>query len=286
MGEHSRQFPFREHVELLQTFLARRAEIVERIEALLNARDAPASLLQDAPLLSRRFEDCLFTLAAISPDQRRLRGRLQEAHWESGFRPRRMSGLHNDLVDPGEMMVRGFHLWRRTRWPGRNGRVRWAQTLFNVYVIRCLALLTMRLWDGGPDGAGDRLARAQAVLDELWRVAPSDQPVLVRDVRWLLPVAQSPTTDEMAGYFEVAERIAGSLSEADRIEIHKASVQMAGGHLRSQLRHYCLKQGGPIDESSLTLTARNSNALDLPCWFKASCRCSKPMSAPAGAATA
>ena len=173
-----------------------------------------------------------------------------------------MPGVHNDLVDPGEMMVRGFHLWQQTRWPGRNGRARYAQTLFNSYLIRCLELLAMRLWDVGSSSAGERLSQIQAVLDQLWKSSPADQPVFVRDARWLIPVAQSPTTDELAAYFNVAEKIATSLAEQDRIEIHKASVQLAGGHLRSQLRHYCIKKNVSLDENSLVLTTRNSNALD------------------------
>ena len=174
----------------------------------------------------------------------------------------RLPGLHNGLVDPAEMMIRGFHLWRQTRWPGRNGRVRYAHTLFNLYVIRCLALLSMRLWDAGSSSAGDRLSQVQGVLDELWRITPADQPVLVRDARWLIQMAQSPTTDELGAYFEVAEQIAETLSEEDRIEIHKAGVRMAGGHLRSQLRHVSMQKGVSLDENSLVLSTRNSNALD------------------------
>ena len=160
-------------------------------------------------------------------------------------------------------MKRGFVLWQRTRWPGRDGRVRYAHTLFNLYVLRLLALLSMRVWDAGPAGAGDRLSRVQGVLDELWRTTPADQPVLVRDARWLFALAQSPTTDELWAYFEIAERIAETLSAEDRIEIHKAGVRMAGGHLRSQLRHRSTQKGVPIDEHSLVLSTRNSNALDL-----------------------
>ncbi len=262
-GERVGQVPFQAHVELLQLFLAHRDPIVERIHGLLNAQRMPVQYLQNRPLLSRQFEECFFTLTAVSHDQSRLRGQLEEAHWASGFRPREMPGMPNDLVDPGEMMVRGFHLWRQTRWPGRNGRVRFAQTLFNLYVIRCLELLSMRLWDGaGSSSAGDRLAQVQGVLDRLWRTTPPDQPVLVRDARWLIPVAQSPTTDELGPYFEVAERVSETLSETDRLEIQKASVQMAGGHLRSQLRHYCMNKGASLDEHSLVLSSRNSNALD------------------------
>jgi hypothetical protein len=261
-GEQPGQLPFQAHVELLQLFLAHRDEIVEKIQGLLNAQRRPIQYLQDALLLSRQFEDCFFTLTAITQSQSRLRGQLEEAHWASGFRPREMPGMQNDLVHPAEMMIRGFHLWQQTRWPGRNGRVRYAHTLFNLYAIRCLALLTMRLWDAGSNTPGDRLSQVQGVLDQLWRTTPSDQPVLVRDARWLIPVAQSPTTDELAPYFVVAERIAETLSEEDQIEIDKASVQMAGGHLRSQLRHYCMTKGVSLDENSLVLSTRNSNALD------------------------
>jgi hypothetical protein len=126
------QVPFQAHVELLRFFFARRDEIVERVQGLLNAQRRPLQYLQDGPLLSRHFEDCFFTLTGVAHNQSRLRGQLQEAHWANGFRPREIPELHNDLVDPGEMMVRGFRLWLQTRWPGRNGRIRYAHTLFNL----------------------------------------------------------------------------------------------------------------------------------------------------------
>jgi hypothetical protein len=160
------------------------------------------------------------------------------------------------------MMMRGFYVWRQTRWPGRNGRVRYAHTLFNLYVIRCLELLSMRLWDAGSSSAGDRLSHVQGVLDQLWTLTPADQPVLVRDARWLIPMAQSPATDELEAYFEVAEKVAETLSEEDRIEIHKAGVRMTAGHLRSQIRYYSMKKAVSLDDKSLVLSTRNSNALD------------------------
>lgn len=260
------QVPFHAHVELLQLFLTHRDEIVEKIQGLLNAQRKPIQYLQDSRLLSRHVEDCFFTLADVTHDQSRLKRQLEEAHWANGFKPRQSPGLHNDLVDPGEMMSRGFRLWQQTWWPGRNGRVRYAHTLFNLYVIRRLALLVMRLWDAGspsvPDRIEDRLSQVQDALDQLWRTTPADQPVLVRDVRWLMPLAQSPTTDELAGYFEVLKQIAETLSEEDQIEIHKAGVRMAGGHLRSQLRHVSTQTGVSPNENSLVLSTRRSNALD------------------------
>ncbi|HEX7082265.1 MAG TPA: hypothetical protein VF329_14755 [Gammaproteobacteria bacterium] len=256
------EVPFSAHVELLQSFLAHREEIVARIEGVLNAQRKPVQYLQDHSLLSRHFEDCFFALAGVTAEQLGLRGRLEEAHWASGFRPRHVPELHNDLVHPAEMMRRAFHCWQQTRWPGRNGRVRYAHTLFNLYVLRCLELLSMRLWDAGASSAAERLSKAQNVLDALWRGAPADQPVLLRDARWLIPLAQSPTTEDLAGYFEVATHVAESLTDEDRIEIQKAHVQMIGGHLCSQIRHYCLQDGVSLDEKSVVLRTRTSNALD------------------------
>jgi hypothetical protein len=253
--------PFQGYIELLQFFLTRRDEIVERIQGLLNAQRKPTQYLQDGSLLSRQFEDCFFTFTGVTDSQSRLRSQLEEAHWASGFRPREIPGLHNGPADPAEMMMRAFYLWRQTRWPGRNGRVRYAHTLFNLYVIRCLELLSMRLWDAGANSAGDRLAQIQNVLDELWRIKTADQPVLVRDARWLIQTAQCLATDDLAAYFEVAERIE-TLPEEDRIEIHKAGVRMTGGHLRSQIRYYSTTRAVSFDDDSLVLNTRTSNALD------------------------
>jgi hypothetical protein len=263
------QVPFQPHIDLLHFFLARRDEIVERIQSLLNAQRKPIDYLQDGSLLSRHFEDCFFTLAGVTDSQSRLRGQLEEAHWASGFRPREIRGLNNGPADPAEMMMRGFYLWSQTRWPGRNGRVRYAHTLFNLYVVRCLELLSMRLWDDGASSAGSRLAQVQDVLDELWRIKAEDQPVLVRDARWLVQTAQSLATNELRAYFEVAARIAESLSEEDRIEIHKAGVRMAAGHLRSQIRYYSTTRHVSFDDPSLVLNTRTTNALDFALLIQA-----------------
>ncbi len=252
--------PFQAHLELLQFFLAHRDDIVERIQGVLNAQRKPIEYLRDGSLLSRHFEDCFFI--GVTQSQSRLRGQLEDAHWASGFKPRELPGLHNGLIDPAEMMIRAFHMWQQTRWPGRNGRVHYAHTLFNLYVIRCLELLSMRVWDDGASSAGDRLSHVQGVLDQLWTITPADQPVLVRDARWLIQMAQSPATDDLGAYFEVAEKIAETLPVEDRIEIHKAGVRLAAGHLRSQTRYYSMKKAVPLDEKSLILSTRKTNALD------------------------
>jgi hypothetical protein len=256
------QVSFHAHIDLLQFFLAQREAIAERIQGVLNAQRKPIAYLQDGPLLARHLEDCFFMLPGATHSQTRLRGGLEAAHWASGFRPRDIAGLHNGLPDPSEMMVRAFHQWQQTRWPGRSIRLHYAHTLFNLYVLRCLALLSMRLWDDASGIPGERLSQIQGVLDQLWTLAPAGQPVLVRDARWLIPLAQSPATDDLGAYFEVAARVATTLPEDDRIEIHKAGVRMAAGHLRSQTRYFSMKNGVSLQEKSLILSTRNSNALD------------------------
>jgi hypothetical protein len=254
--------PFQANVELLRLFLTDREDIVESIEAVLNAQRKPIGYLQDQSLLSRHFEDCFFARTAVTASQTRLRGQLEAAHWASGFRPRQVQDLHNDLIQPADMMIRAFYCWQQTRWPGRNGRMHYAHTLFNLYVLRCLQFLSMRLWDEGPNSAGPRLAEIQGVLDDLWSSSPADQPVIVRDARWLIPLAQSLITDELAPYFEVGREVTETLPEADGLEIQKAHVRMLGGHLTSQIRYYCAKDGVPINEHSVVLRTRTSNALD------------------------
>jgi hypothetical protein len=253
---------FQAHVELLQSFLAKREAVVEKIEALLNAQRKPVEYLRDRRVLSQLFDNCLFTVDGLPQGSSRLRGKLEEAHWARGFKPRAIPGMHNDLVDPAEMMVRAFHLWRSTRWPGHAGRIHYAHTLLNLYLLRQLALLSMRAWDDGPSGAGERLSQAQVILDALWRFGPSDQPVLVRSVRWLIPVAQSPGTEQLSPYFEVAEQIAATVAVDDRVQIHDAVVRMAGGHLRSYLHYQVTSKGFDLCDRALILLSRKSNALD------------------------
>ncbi|HTM03680.1 MAG TPA: hypothetical protein VL173_09265 [Vicinamibacterales bacterium] len=253
--------PFQAHIELLQLFLTRRDDIVARLERVLNAQRAPIEYLQDGVRLAQDVEDCFFACADVGANQSRLRGQLEEAHWASGFRPHPIAGLHNGPADPAEMMMRAFYLWRQTRWPGRNGRLRYAHTLFNLSVIRCLELLSVRVWDDGAGGAGDRLSQVQGVLDQLWTIKIVDQPVFVRDARWLIQLAQSLATDDLGAYFEIAERVA-SLPHEDRLVVHAAGVRMAAGHLRSQIRYRSTKDAAPLDDQRLVSGTRTSNALD------------------------
>lgn len=253
--------PFPSHVELLQLFLQRRVVIVAAIEQLLNCQKHSVDYQQDAALQARLLNDCFFVHSGIGTEHSGLRGQLEHARLASGFKPRANPG--NDIIDAAALLVRGLHCWRQTRWPGQKGRVRYAHTLFNVYVVRCLTLLTLRLWDDDLHAASERLALLQHVLEELWRSSPAEQPILVRDVRWLIPVAMSPTTDDLSGYFDIAHKIAQGFTSADQVETQKANVQTGAGHLRSQLRHLSVQQAVPVDAHQLVLVTRVSNALDI-----------------------
>jgi len=247
---------------LLRLFLAHREDIVESIERVLNAQRKPVHYLQDRSLLSSHFEDCFFAHPAVTAGQTPLRGQLREAHGAAGFKPRQVHYVYNDLVDPAEMTIRAFHCWQQTRWPGRNGRMHYAQTLFNLHMVRYFAFLSIRVWDEEPHRAAARLAEIQRLLDELWRSSPAGQPAFVRDARWLNPLAQSLITDELLPYFEVDLLVAETFPPEDALEIRKAHVRMLGGHLTSQIRHYCTSDGVPLDDPSIVVRTRTSNALD------------------------
>lgn len=247
---------FHDHLDRLHAFLARRGAIVDAIERLLNCQKKPE--YWDFAVLTREFIACFESSPATTP----LRVELERAHAAAGFEPRAQPG--NALADPVEQALRAIHMWRVTRWPGQNGRVHFANTLFNLEIVRALTLLGMRLWDDNDDaGVPARLAQLQAVLDALWRNLPADHVRLVRDVRWLFPVAMSPTTDSLAGYFTIAERIATTFTEADRVETQKAWVVTGAGHLRSQLRDLARRHGVGLDDHDLVLLTRVSNALDV-----------------------
>lgn len=245
-------------VPQLYSWLAQREAIVARVDALLNCQKKPIEYQQDLRLFTRLFRECF---SGVARDSVGVVEQLEQAHWSSGFTPRTTPG--NDLVEPVQMLLRALHLWRQTRWPGQKGRLRFAHTLFNLQLLRCLALLTMRLWDGAEANAAVRLKQLQALLDELWSKTPADQPRLVRDIRWLIPVVLSPTTDALGGYFSVAAKIAQTFGDDDRLEVQKAWVQTGAGHLCAQLRHLCVQRGVALAEHELVLLTRRSNALDV-----------------------
>jgi hypothetical protein len=66
----------------------------------------------------------------------------------------------------------------------------------------------------------------------------------------------------LAPYLEVAQQVTETLPEADVLEIQKAQVRMLGGHLTSQIRYYCTKDDVSINDHSVLLRTRASNALD------------------------
>ena len=82
-GKPFGQVPFQAHVELLRLFLTHREDIVESIEAVLNAQRKPIRYLQDRSLLSRHFEDCFFARTAVTASQTLI----SEANWKKRIGP-------------------------------------------------------------------------------------------------------------------------------------------------------------------------------------------------------
>ena len=238
---------FGEHVALLREFLDRRQEIVEQIERLCCERTGARTILDSC--FSPDFR-------ASCPD---FKGQLAASHLADGFEPIALEGSSHDF-DPVELIARAHQHWERHRWPGRNVRLRYAERLYSVFILRQLEHLSLRIWDEGDDGAADRLQEIQVLLDRLNDGTIAD--ALVRDARWLIQTAQGPLTRRLEPYFRIAERISASFTDSRRLEIHKAGARLTSGHLRSQLRHRASETDRPIDDPDVLAITRNSNSMD------------------------
>jgi hypothetical protein len=264
------RFPFSDHIALLEQFLASRQTIADGLERqLFSARGKAAAQNGDRESIAGIVHDCFFESPVISRDLVRLNGQLRAAHLADGFEPARQDGYVREL-DPSEMVLRACHHWDSGRWPGRNGRLVFAQSLYAVFVLDQLQQLSLRIWDpatalGASEGNGDaaeRLQHVQRLLDLLnGDGRPGHEIRLVRDARWLIQTAQGPLTRHVRPYFIKAGNVS-ALSDA-RLEIHKAGAVLAGGHLRSQLRHLSWQTGWVFDDPQLLALTRSSNSMDM-----------------------
>jgi hypothetical protein len=251
-------FHFSDHVALLTALLERHNEIVENIEGrLLNVQGKDTSRNRNREYFERTFDSCFADLPEAPRDFLRLKDQLTALHLADGFEPATF-GASADVLDPLELITRAYDHWENLRWPGRNGRVAYARGLYAVFILRQLEHLSLRIWDEGT--AEDRLREIQLLLDRLNEATGPN--VLVRDARWLIQTAQGPLTRNIEPYFRVAGLIAGSFSESQRIEIHRAGAILAGGHLRSQLRYRAREHSRSIDDPDVLAITRNSNSMD------------------------
>jgi hypothetical protein len=171
------QFPFSPYLSLLEQFLAGRQAIVDALaRQLFSARGKAAVQNGDRESIADIFNACFFESPTISPHLARLNGQLDAAHLADGFEPARQDGYSREL-DPVELVLRACHHWDSTRWPGTNGRLVYAQSLYAVFMLRQLERVSLRIWDEGPDrpssighrrsSAAERLQHVQRLLDLL-----------------------------------------------------------------------------------------------------------------------
>jgi hypothetical protein len=253
-------FSFVDHVRLLEHVLAVRSEIVDDIDRrLLNLKDKAIRRHTDRDSWTEMLDRCFFALPTLPPEASKLRGQLATARLADGFEPVAADGYVREL-DPVDLIVRAHHYWDQSRWPGRTGRTTYARSIYAVFILRQLEHLSMRIWDDGVGAAAERLQQVQRLLDVL---NASGAPPRVRDARWLIQSAQSSLTRHLKPYFTIAERIAGSFTDRERLEIHKAGATLAGGHLRSQLRHRAWQTGWAFDDPQVLAITRLSNSMDM-----------------------
>jgi hypothetical protein len=251
---------FSDHIRLLEQFLAGRQQIVDGIDRrLLNVRGKATAQGTDRERLEDILSRCFFESPAVSTEGSRLKGQLAAAHLADGFDPVQADDYSRE-IDPVGLVHYAQHLWDRNRWPGRSGRITYAQSLYNTFILRQLAHVSLRIWDEGHQMASTRLQQVQRLLDLLNTAGAAP---IVRDARWLIQVAQGPLTKHLKPYFVIADRVAGSFADRDRKEIHKAGAALAGGHMRSQLRHRSWQTGWAYDDRQVLALAHLSNSMDM-----------------------
>ena len=143
------------------------------------------------------FNACFFESPTLPRQLSRLKGQLAAAHLADGFEPVPGDG-YSRALDPVELVLRAHHKWDRDRWPGRNGRIVYAQSLYAAFILRQLEHLSLRIWDEGNDTAAERLQQVQRLLDLLNTAGAAPR---VRDARWLIQTAQGPLTRHLKPYF-------------------------------------------------------------------------------------
>ena len=263
---------FSDHIVLLEQFLSSRQTIAEELERrLFGARGKAAAQGGDRESIAEIFQSCFHESPAISQHFSTLNGTLDAAHRADGFEPARQDGYARGL-DPSELVLRACHYWDSARWPGRSGRLVFAQSLYAMFVLHQLELLSLRIWDPstalgagqGSEDPAERLQHLQRLLDLLNIGGTSPHRMrLARDARWLIQTAQGPLTRHVKPYFIKAGNISRSFTDSDRLEVHKAGAVLAGGHLRSQLRHLSWRTGWAFDNPQLLALTRSSNAMDM-----------------------
>jgi hypothetical protein len=252
---------FSDHVALFHEFLNRRGEIVEQIErTLLNVRGKPLSRSRDRARFHLLLDACFFGLPRLPPPMLSLRGTLAARHLADGFEPVLIDNYAHEL-DALELIPRAHMFWEARRWPGHSGRVAYAQAIFSVFLLREIGQLSLTIWSDGNALAADRLDEIQRLLDRLAQPVPPG--VLIRRAGWLIQAAQGTLTRHLRPYFDIAEHIAESLDQSDRLEVHIAGAKLAGGHLRSQLRYRVWSSGKPANDPELLAYTRNSNSMDM-----------------------
>src|SRR5690348_2030621 len=161
------QFSFSVHVSLLEQFFTRRDDIVVRIyEKLLNVRCKEMERIRNRTYIDLLLNDCFFALPGLAPDLVCLKGQLAAMHLADGFEPIQLDRFSIEF-DPLDLIIRAYEHWGANRWPGRGGRLMWAQVVYSAFVIRQLESLSLRVWDEGNMQAGNCLQQLQALLDRL-----------------------------------------------------------------------------------------------------------------------
>ena len=170
-------FPFSDHIALLEQFLKGRPAIVGGLERqLFSARGKAHAASGDRESIGDILDACFFESPTISRHLSGLKGQLDGAHLADGFEPARQDG-YSRALDPVELVLRACHHWDSTRWPGTNGRLAYAQSLYAAFMLRQLEHLSVRIWDEDQD---EKRGRVHFSLIQMSQPKNAPDPFLSR----------------------------------------------------------------------------------------------------------
>jgi len=253
------EFSFPAHIALFERFLDQSRRIVEEIERrLLNVQGRRDFPFGNSHAIEQLLSSCFFD--STPRELAGLKEQLSSAHRADGFEAvQQDSGAHD--FDPAQLVTVAHSYWTSSRWPGRNGRIAYAETIYSVFLVKQLQYLCLRVWD---DGHTCATAHSREIQDLLVRLnGLTGAGMFLRTAPWLLQTALGPLTRFLQPYFTIADHISRSFEDAERLDIHRAGALLAGGHLRSQLCYRARESHQSIDHLDVLSVTRNSNSMDV-----------------------
>ena len=218
--------------------------------------DRRAAQGTDRGFFENILTSCFFESPAVSTESSRLKGQLAAARVADGFEPVPEDNYSRE-IDPVGLVRYAQHVWDRDRWPGKNGRIGYAQRVYDVFILRQLAHLSLRIWDEGDHMASKRLQDVQRVLD---RLNETGSVPLIRD-------CAMAATDCARSAHETPETVLCDCRPSDRVAHGSRSSRDSQSGRRARRRPHALAASTPLVANRLGIRRSASHRSDTSLQF-------------------